>query len=261
MANIEQIPAVLAFDVGNSAVHFATVQGDKVGPLQVFRLGELAGLSQAAVEEVAVGTAPKKLVACSVNPPALENVEGILGQALPDVPLLVVGRELPLPLDSDLNDPSAIGTDRLCAAAAAFDRLGVACVVADFGTAITIDYVSDEGVFRGGAILPGLRMGATGLNANTARLPLVEPRDPDWVFGKNTQQAIIGGLVFGARGALRHLVEAYATETGHWPIVVATGGDAELICGDPNESELVQAIVPDLAVRGAAAAYYRSLLK
>ena len=261
MGNMEQIPAVLAFDVGNSAVHFAAVQGDKVGPLRVFRQGDLAGLGQAAVEAWHQLPMPKKLAAASVNPPALERLEAILAEALGDVPLLVIGRDLPLPLDSDLPNPNAIGVDRLCCAAAAFDRLGVACVVADFGTAITIDYVSDEGVFRGGAILPGLRMGAASLNANTARLPLVELRQPDWVMGKNTQQAIIGGLVFGARGALRHLVEAYASEAGHWPIVIATGGDAELVCGDPNESDLVQAIVPDLAVRGVAAAYYRSLLK
>ena len=80
-----------------------------------------------------------------------------------------------------------------------------------------------------------------------------------FVLGK--QAAIVGGLVRGARGALRELVEAYATELGHWPIVIATGGDAELVCGKASESELVQAVVPELSLRGVAMAYYRSLLK
>jgi len=150
--------------------------------------------------------------------------------------------------------------DRLCAAVAAYDRLGTACVVADFGTAITIDCVSDRGVFLGGAILPGLGMAADSLHERTAQLPRVEIAKPDGVFGKDTQQAIVRGILATARGALRELVEAYATELGHWPIVILTGGDAHLVCDDPNEGELVQAIVPDLAIRGAALAYYNSLL-
>jgi len=172
-----------------------------------------------------------------------------------------VGRDLPLPAATRLPEPRKIGVDRLCAAAAAFDRLGTACVVADFGTAITIDCVDDEGLFLGGAILPGLHMSAGALARDTAQLPVTEPVNPDWVFGRNTQEAIAGGLVFGARGALRELVESYATALGHWPLVIVTGGDAHLICPDPNASELVQAIVPDLVLRGAAIAYYRTLLK
>jgi pantothenate kinase type III len=87
----------------------------------------------------------------------------------------------------------------------------------------------------------------------------VELVKPDWVFGQDTRQAIVGGLVFAARGALRELVEAYATALGHWPLVIITGGDAQLICPDVVQSQLVQAIVPDLVIRGVAAAYYRTL--
>ena len=93
-----------------------------------------------------------------------------------------------------------------------------------------------------------------------AQLPRVELGPVDWVFGKDTRQAILGGIVLGARGALRELVEAYATELGHWPIVILTGGDAKLICPDPNASSLVQAIVPELSLRGVAMSFYRMLL-
>jgi type III pantothenate kinase len=136
----------------------------------------------------------------------------------------------------------------------------VACVVGNFGTAITIDCVSDEGVFLGGAILPGLSMGSAALHGGTGQLPPVELAAPDWVFGANTRQAIVGGLIYGARGALRELTEAYATKLGRWPIVIITGGDAALICPDPSGSELVQAIVPDLVLRGVAIAYYKTLV-
>jgi type III pantothenate kinase len=257
---MDEIPSVLACDVGNSAVHFAHVHGDEVTALRVVRVGELHRLGAELADVWAGMKPPRKLVAASVNPAALKALEAAAAEALNE-PVLVVGRDLPLPIDTDLPEPESIGVDRLCCAVAAYDRLGRACVVADFGTAITIDCVNHEGVFLGGAILPGLGMGADGLHARTAQLPRVELECPRWTFGKDTRQAIVGGLIAAARGALRELVEAYATELGHWPIVILTGGDARLVCEHPSESELVQAVVPDLGVRGAALAYYNSLLK
>lgn len=255
------IPHVLACDVGNSAIKFAHVHGETVGEVHTLRIGDLAELGGQLAALWEQLPQPRRLVAASVRPAALKALEAAAAESLNGQSVLVVGRDLPLPMQTDLPNPEALGTDRVCAAVAAFDRLGVACVVADFGTAITIDAVSDEGVFMGGAILPGLKMGATCLHSQTAQLPEVQLRKPDWVFGKNTEQAIIGGLVYGARGALREFVETYATEMGHWPLVIITGGDASLICPHAGEDELVQAIVPDLAIRGVAMAYYRTLVK
>lgn len=256
----ETIPSVLACDVGNSAIHVAGVKGDDVTPVRVFRMGELAGLGQALSDLWARMPEPRKIVAASVNPVGLKALEAAALKATGQA-VSVIGRDLPLPIETALAHPELIGVDRLCAAVAAYDRLGAACVVADFGTAITIDCVDDQGAFLGGAIMPGLSMGAKCLGSNTAQLPTVELVEPDWVYGQDTRQAIVGGLVFGARGALAQLVEAYATALGHWPLVIVTGGDAELICPDIGQSELVQAIVPDLVIRGVAAAYYRTLVR
>ena len=163
-----------------------------------------------------------------------------------------------MPLEVD--EPKALGTDRVCAAVAAYDQLGTACVVADFGSAVTLDLVSEEGAFLGGTISPGLAMSLKALAENTDQLPTLSARQPDWVVGKTTEQCMIGGVIFAARGALRERVEAYATELGSWPTVILTGGDAELICPHPGEDGLVQAIVSDLILRGVAIAYYNSLL-
>jgi len=257
---MDDIPGVLACDVGNSAIHLAHVKADEVSSQQRLRIGQLDKLAEAMEHLWRQVPDPKVLAACSVNPAALKALEAAAAESL-DRQVLVVGRDLPLPMPTDLPNPQAVGTDRLCCAVAAFDRLGTACVVGDFGTAVTIDCVNDEGVFLGGAILPGLGMSAESLHAQTSQLPRVELSRPGWVFGKDTRQAIVGGLVVGARGALRQLTEAYATELGHWPLVILTGADAELICADPNASELVQAVVPDLTLRGVAIAYYKTLSK
>ena len=256
----ETIPAVLACDVGNSTIRLATITGDEASDVVTVRVGELASLAEPLKAMWEGDAEPGEIVAAGVNPSALKAVEAAAAEAL-GCETLVVGRDVPLPIDTTLESPQSVGVDRLCCAAAAFDRLGTACVVADFGTAITIDCVNDEGVFLGGAILPGLHMGARALCDNTAQLPHVDLTAPRWTFGADTREAIVGGLVYGARGALRYFVEAYATELHHWPLVIATGGDAELICEDEAMTDLIHAIVPDLALRGAAMAYYRSLLK
>jgi type III pantothenate kinase len=258
----EQILRVLACDVGNTHVHLAQVTGQEVQGRQTLRLDEPQAMSEAlaALWQSQETSGVGKLAACSVNPPGLEALEAAAAATLKQQ-VLVVGRDLPLPIETNLSHPAGIGTDRLCAAAAAYDHLGVACVVADFGSAVTIDCVDGQGVFQGGAILPGLRMGATSLGAHTAQLPQVVPATPTWVFGRNTQEAIIGGLVYGARGAMRELIEAYATQLGHWPMVILTGGDARMICGEPNKSSLVQAIVDNLVLCGVAIAYYKTLAR
>lgn len=257
---MEDIPSVLACDVGNSAIKFAHVHEDTVETPQQMRLVELVELGDRLASVWNEIPEPKYLAAASVNEPGLEALEAAVTEAI-GAEVLVVGRELPLPIQTRLANPQTIGADRLCCAAGAFDRLGEACIVADFGTAITIDCVSDEGLFLGGAILPGLEMGADALAGGTSLLPHVELASPKWVFGADTKEAIIGGLVLGARGALRTIVEAYAVELGRWPVVILTGGDAALINEDPNVASIVQAVVSDLSLRGVAMAYYKSLLK
>ena len=260
MAQEHTIPSVLACDVGNTTISFVHINAEDVTDIQTIRLDQPSELASRLANLWDQMPTSKVLVAASVTPPGLDILEAAAKEAI-DETVLVVGRDLPfpLPLANDMSEPDRIGVDRLCCAAAAYDRLGSACVVADFGTAITVDCVNDEGVFLGGTIMPGLSMSANCLHSNTAQIPLFELTQPDWVFGADTRQAVIGGIIFGARGALRALVESYASKLGSWPLVIITGGDAELICPSLGDSDLVQAIVKDLAMRGAAMSYYKSI--
>lgn len=242
---------ILACDVGNTRISLAHVFEEQVAGLHRLGKEELDRLADVLSDLWKSIPEPKAIVASSVNPGNLEKLQAAaarLGQQV-----LVVGADIPLPLSTDLPEPQRCGSDRLCAAAMAYHRLGQACVVADFGTAITIDCVNDDGVFLGGAIMPGLSLGASALGGGTALLPKVSLERPTWVFGKDTRQAIVAGLVYGARGALRFLAEAYATELKKWPVVILTGGDAELV---REEQGIEQAIVPELTLLGVALAYH-----
>lgn len=242
---------ILACDVGNTRISLAEVFEEQVSNLHRLGKDQLDELPKALAQVWAAMPEPKTIVACSVNPANLDKLKSAaasLGEEL-----LVVGAELPLPIRTDLTEPDRCGADRLCAAAMAYYRLGQACVVADCGTAITVDCVSDEGVFLGGAIMPGVSLGASALAGGTALLPKVALERPTWVFGKDTRQAIIGGLVYGARAAIQILTESYATELKKWPLLLLTGGDAELI---REEQGLEQAVVPELTLMGVALAFH-----
>ena len=85
-----------------------------------------------------------------------------------------------------VDEPAKVGTDRVVAAAAAYAVVEDAVVVADFGTAVTIDLVDEHGVFQGGVIFPGFELSTMALNEHTAQLPKVKVTKPEEPYGKNT---------------------------------------------------------------------------
>ena len=98
---MDSIPHVLACDVGNTAIHLATVQGDTVSQMHTLRFGELANLSAELKTLWESIPDPKKLLACSVNPAGLKALEAAALEAI-DAHVLVVGRDLPLPMKTAL---------------------------------------------------------------------------------------------------------------------------------------------------------------
>lgn len=246
----------MAIDIGNSFVHLGAMRDGKAVGTARIEGADPSDLAE-AIERVWAQLdedAERVVVVSSVSPEILERVEAAVGEVLGEE-LIVIGKQIDLPIPVALDHPEAVGVDRVCAAAAAYAQLRTACVVADFGTAITIDLVSDDGMFMGGTIAPGLQMSAQSLEAGTAALPLVEFVEPTHPWGRDTREAINNGIFYGAIGALREIVERYATETGRWLPLVVTGGAAELIA---KHAEFVDHVVPDLILRGIALAYQRA---
>ncbi len=134
-----------------------------------------------------------------------------------------------VPLKILLDEPERVGIDRLLAAVAV-DRLrkrGLAAIIADAGTAITVDLLDDNGTFRGGAILPGVAMSARALHEQTDALPLVaidHLDSPPQPLGKSTITAIESGLYWGMVGAIRELATQLSSGLPAPPDVFLTGG-------------------------------------
>jgi type III pantothenate kinase len=102
-------------------------------------------------------------------------------------------------------------------------------VVADLGTAITVDLVSSEGIFLGGTITAGLRQTSKALAIGTSLLPEADIRRPESVLGKSTLECIRAGVVYGAAGAVDRLASELVKEAGGTAEVLLTGGDAQLL--------------------------------
>lgn len=247
---------LLLIDLGNSRVGMTNFVDGRatpaahVAPEQVEAVdGELRRLWSELPADAA-----RAVVICSVCPPMLTRIEAVC-QAAGIAPCYVIGRDIPLPIPADLPAPEKVGTDRICAAAAAAHKLKRCCVVADFGTALTIDLVADNQVFLGGTIMPGMQLAARALHEHTALLPMIEVAATEQVLGKDTASAIRNGIFAMMCGALREVTERYATDIGKWPVLVVTGGDGPAVA---SACDFVDHVVPDLCLEGIALAYRRA---
>jgi type III pantothenate kinase len=104
-------------------------------------------------------------------------------------------------------EPARLGCDRFAAAIGARALVpGQNLIVATCGTATTVDAVRADGHFIGGMILPGLALMAASLARNTAQLPQVDAGALPPLFGDNTHDAILSGLLSAQAGAIERAV-------------------------------------------------------
>ena len=151
-----------------------------------------------------------------------------------------------LPLDIDVGQPAKIGLDRLLNAVAVngMRTPGTAAVIVDAGTAVTVDYVDAGGVFRGGAIMPGLGLMARSLHDYTALLPLIDVIQFVKMPAKSTEDAVRAGILHAVLGGIESLLNQLAAPTAE---LFLAGGDAGLLA--PHLSRPAR-IWPEMTLEG-----------
>lgn len=140
--------------------------------------------------------------------------------------LLELTRTTPLPIAIEYETPETLGADRVAAAVGAsslYPKQNL--LVADVGTAVTYDFLSEKGVFCGGNIAPGIHMRLEALHAFTDRLPQVESLGPTPPWGLTTAQAMRSGAFRGIAAEL----EYYSRQAGNNATAVLTGGSVPLL--------------------------------
>ena len=168
-------------------------------------------------------------VLSSVVPGASPVVQRLLHHHLGDR-LKVMGPDLYALFPFAVSNPYEIGADLVANSIAAFSQLRTACIVVDFGTALTFSTINSRGEIEGVAIAPGLKTAMKSLFMNAAQLPEVPLDWPDSVIGKGTAHALQAGILKGYVGLVRELIHQIRVEKNnqHLP-VIATGGLSEIL--------------------------------
>lgn len=194
-------------------------------------------------------TVPPTWWIASVNRPLAGQLLDCLRQMRPADGLVLLSAA-DLPLSVRLPNPDRVGIDRLVNAVAAERMRCPSCpaLVVDLGTAITVDTISMDGAFLGGAILLGLASMARALHEFTDMLPLlpVENLAAPNAIGKDTEAAMRAGLFWGTLGAIRELLNRQAETLGQAPDVFITGGHAAIFAEHLDGARHV----PDLTLAG-----------
>jgi type III pantothenate kinase len=226
---------LLALDVGNSNItigafehrvlvghwRLRTVHGQTADEWGVLlrNLFALASLDSPGVDGIIIA---------SVVPP-LDASLAAMGERYFQIAPMFVTPQTDLGMAIRYDDPNQVGADRLVNGVAAFHKYGGPCVVVDLGTTINFDVISANAEYLGGAIAIGIGISVEALFSKTARLPMVDFREPSKVIGSNTVASMQSGLYYGALGMIDGILDRIIAVLGPETKAIATGGQAELI--------------------------------
>ncbi|MCF4113778.1 MULTISPECIES: type III pantothenate kinase [Dethiosulfovibrio] len=250
---------ILVIDVGNTTTVIGVFEGDRlvrhwrlvserktsdeVGIL-LLNLLMLSSISPSDITGAAMSS-----VVPSLDLIIAEAVESYIG-----VGCIRVNADLDIGLLIAYENRWEVGADRLVNSVAGISKYGAPLIVVDFGTAITLDVISEDGAYLGGTISPGLVTSMDALFGKTSKLPQVALEAPGSVIGKNTRWAIQSGVVYGTAGSVDALVRRIWKQIGSESPVIATGGHSATVA---SVSETISSLEPWLTLEGLRLIYDR----
>ena len=237
-------------DVGNSRLKWGRV--DEAGQLAetiALPLNETPAWVAAWEKCTDAGWSLSSWAISSVNPPVSRGLQTFF-RCMEVADTTWFNSAADVPIQHELDEAETAGADRALAVAAAIGLAprGRPGLVVSCGTAITVERISEQGIWQGGAIAPGLRVAAGALHNQTAMLPLVELHQAPPFWGASTRPAVEAGVFWGTVGAVRELLDRQKPDLGSDPWVIWTGGDAALLAGAISGREA--RIEPDLVLLG-----------
>lgn len=209
----------LLVDIGNTRTKWALANAD--GSVFEVEAGELTEtLLRALVARYAV----RRAIYSSTRGEVCE-VATLLARCVEEVVPFTPTTKVPVAID--YATPETLGRDRVAAAVGASVLYpNREALIVDFGTALTIDHLSADGVFRGGSISLGVTNRFRALHEYTATLPLCDPTDEQRLFGQSTRAAIEQGVMNSVQFELEGYIDRMR-EKNREICVIFTGGEAK----------------------------------
>lgn len=251
---------LLVVDIGNTSIAFGIYKGKelaahfKMGTIRDRGIDEYAVFLRCLLSSKGISPADIKdgIISCVV-PPLLETIKEVCKECF-DIAPLVVGEDVGAGIPILYDNPREVGADRIVDAVAGYDKYRQSLIIIDFGTATTFDCVSSKGEYLGGAISPGIAISAEALFQRTSKLPRVDISRPLTAIGKNTVASMQSGLFYGYVSLVEGMVRRIKGEMRSSPLVIATGGLADLIS---HETAVIEHVEPFLTLEGLRLIYDR----
>ena len=245
---------LLTIDVGNTNIAMGFMDGDEVkGSFRITtktpRTSDEYGMCfrtffhscnvlEEEIEDVLIS---------SVVPKIMYSLTSAVIKYIGNKPL-IISSESVKGIKVHTDNPREVGADRLVDVTAAYYTKFRSCIVVDFGTATTFDYVSNDAVFEYTVIAPGIEISAHALTGQTAKLPEIEIQKPASVLGRNTISGMQAGVVYGYIGLVEYILKQMKQELNDPDAyVIATGGLGKVIAG---ETDLIDEYDPNIAYKG-----------
>ena len=244
---------LLAVDIGNTRTTYGAYDGGEL--LRTFShetLKDGGNVGPEFFHEMTHIARPDIVGIASVVPEVTKKTALFIDAMLRQVPVRIIGNN-DIPMTNHYGDPFAVGTDRLIASYAAYNRYGKPegkpLIVIDFGTATTFDCITKSGEYLGGAITLGIASSVEALSSLASQLPEVPLEFPEHVVANATVNSIQSGILFGALAATEGMIARITKEVfpNEAPIVIATGGLAKLFEG---RTEAIQRYDTQLVLEG-----------
>ncbi len=249
---------LLAVDIGNSNISIGLFPGNTL--VDYFQLpADLQKTPEEYSDLLTEQLDTKGIALDKIDDMVIASVVQQLSSILQRVSRLLWGRD-PLTISYQnipelkirYRRPETVGIDRLLAALAAYKTYGAPLIVADIGTAVTIDVLSSEGEFLGGIIAPGPQICAEALAEKTSLLPQVELQPPSELIGRSTEEAIKSGIIYGTAELVDGLITRIRKQIKKPAKVIATGGFADVVS---SESKTIAIVEPHLVLKGIQMIY------
>lgn len=236
---------LLAIDIGNTNIVLGVYEGKKLVThwrllTQPERTADEYGvlISHLVSSQGIRREQIHSIIASCVVPPMLGMTQE-LGERFFGLSPLMVGPGVKTGMPVLYDSPKDVGADRIVNGVAAYEKYHDSCIVVDFGTATTFDFISKKGEYLGGSIAPGLLISVEALFQRASKLPRVEIVKPKEVVGKNTVHSIQSGIFYGYVGLVDGIVGRILKENRVRAKVIATGGLAPLIAPESSVIEEV----------------------
>lgn len=224
---------LLAIDIGNTNIVIGGIEKGKIVfmsrvvtdrtktedeyAIQLKSILELHKIDRNAIEGSIIA---------SVVPPALNSVKRAIKLLTSSSPL-VVGPGIKTGINILMDNPAAVGADRITGAVGALNEYKPPIIIIDMGTSTTIEVVDKNRNYIGGMIMPGINISLTALSNVCAQLPAISLDAPERIIGKNTVESMRSGVIYGTAamidGCVDRIEEELKLEKGE-ATVVMTGG-------------------------------------